>query len=63
MKNFNRNISIVNRIVIDESKRYKPQSTSRTILFLNIIVERTLSSNPVTIKIIVNAKLILIING
>jgi hypothetical protein len=28
MKNFNPNIIIVNKVVIDEPKRYKPQPTS-----------------------------------
>jgi hypothetical protein len=63
MKNFNPNMIIINRVVIDEHKRYKPQPTSRTTLFLNVIIERILSSNPAIIKIIVNDKLILIING
>jgi hypothetical protein len=57
IKNFNPNIIIVNRVVIDEHNRYKPQPTSRTILFLNVIKERTPSMRPAIIKIIVNAKL------
>jgi hypothetical protein len=63
IKNFNPNIIIINKVVIDELKRYKPQPTSRTTLFLNVIIERILSTNPPIIKIIVNDKLIFIING
>jgi hypothetical protein len=63
IKNFNPNIIIVNRVVIDEPKRYKPQPTFRTGLLLNVIIERTPLINPTTIKIIVNDKLILMING
>jgi hypothetical protein len=63
MKNFNPNMIMVNKEVIDEPNKYKPQPTSHTILFLNVIRERIPLINPITIKIIVNAKLIFIING
>jgi hypothetical protein len=62
-KYFNPNIIVANKVVIDEPKRYKPQPTSRTDLFLNVINERTPLINPDTTKIIVNDKLILMING
>jgi hypothetical protein len=62
-KNFNPNIIVVNKVVIDEPKRYKPQPTSHTYLLLNVIIERIPLISPATIKIIVNAKLILMING
>jgi hypothetical protein len=62
-KNFNPNIIIVNEVVMDEPKRYKPQPNSRTDLFLNVIIERTPLTNPATTNIIVNDELILIING
>ena len=50
-------------VVIDDPNRYKPQPTSCTGLFLNVINEQLPLTNPVSIKIIVNSKLILIIIG
>ncbi len=41
MKNFNPNIHIVNKVVIDDPNTYIPHLTSRTTLFLNVIIERT----------------------
>ncbi len=63
IKNFNPNINIISKVVIDEPNKYKPQPTSRTILFLNVIKEQIPLINPTTIKIIVNAKLNFTIDG
>jgi hypothetical protein len=57
IKNFNPNIIIVSKTIIDELNRYKPQPTSRTILFLNVIKQKIPLMSPATTKIIVNAKL------
>ncbi len=62
MKNFRPNIIIVTKVVIDEPNKYKPQPTSHIVLLLNVIKERIPLINPIMIRMIVNAKLIFIIN-
>jgi hypothetical protein len=63
IRNFNPNMIVVNRVVIEEPKRYKPQPTSHTDLFLNVIKDKTPLISPTTMKMITNTKLVLMIYG
>ena len=49
IKNFNPNIIIVSKVVIDDANKYKPQPTSHTILFLNVIIQIILFTNRIII--------------
>jgi hypothetical protein len=62
-RNFNPNMIIINRVGIDEPNRYKPQPTSHTDLFWNVMKDKTPLVNPMTMKMIDNTKLILMIYG
>ncbi len=63
IRNFNPNMIVVIRVVIDEPNRYKPQPTSHTDLFLNVMKDKTPLMSPMTMNMITNTKLILMIDG
>lgn len=58
MKNFNPQIIVSTKVFIDEQRRYKPQPTSQICFYRKTTIESRLLTNPATMKIIDNVKLI-----